>query len=387
MKASDIRRGHVLIIDGQPCRVMDFQHRTPGNLRAFVQVRLRNLTNGNTFDTRLSATEFVEDARLDTKDMQVMYRDANGVHVMDSETYDQFTLDDEVVGDQGQWMESGLNFQAEWLNGRPIAILLPATAELEVVETAPIMKTATKTASTKPAKLSNGVTIQVPEFIGEGERVRVNPAGRGLPGARQVGRPAWSAALAEGGLVLMALGLGAVARSRAVRNARRGPGGAWPAGSRPRPLCCWSLRWCLRTPWRPIADLVHLVEERVGPLFAGSTPAGLALVAALAGLGEEALFRGVLQPALAAHLPLWTAVAATAAAVRTRPFPFPHLCRARGDHRRLSRRDSGPRREPAGADRGARPLRFRGAGAAGGAARKRPFRRTGVKPPPTSRVL
>ena len=94
---------------------------------------------------------------------------------MDAQSYDQYTLDDEVTGDQGQWMEPGMTFQAEWLNGRPIAIMLPATAELEVVETAPIMKTATKTASTKPAKLSNGVTIQVPEFIGEGERVRVNP--------------------------------------------------------------------------------------------------------------------------------------------------------------------------------------------------------------------
>jgi elongation factor P len=175
MKASDIRRGHVLIIDGQPCRVMDFQHRTPGNLRAFVQVRLRNLTSGNTFDTRLSATEFVEDARLDTKDMQVMYRDTNGTHVMDSATYEQYTLDDEVTGDQAPWLESGMTFQAEWLNGRPIAIMLPATAELEVVDTAPTMKTATKTASTKPATLSNGVTIQVPEFINEGERVRVNP--------------------------------------------------------------------------------------------------------------------------------------------------------------------------------------------------------------------
>ena len=175
MKASDIRRGHVLIIDGQPCRVMDFQHRTPGNLRAFVQVRLRNLTSGNTFDTRLSATEFVEDARLDTKEMQVMYRDSNGTHVKDAQSYEQYTLDDEVTGDQGQWLEPGMTFQAEWLNGRPIAIMLPATAELEVVETAPIMKTATKTASTKPAKLSNGVTIQVPEFINEGERVRVNP--------------------------------------------------------------------------------------------------------------------------------------------------------------------------------------------------------------------
>jgi elongation factor P len=105
----------------------------------------------------------------------VLYRDANGVHVMDASTYEQHTLDDEAIGDQGQWLEPGLTFQAEWLGGRPIAIQLPAVAELEVVETAPIMKTATKTASTKPAKLSNGVTIQVPEFIGEGERVRVNP--------------------------------------------------------------------------------------------------------------------------------------------------------------------------------------------------------------------
>ena len=175
MKASDIRRGHVIMVEGQPCRVMDFQHRTPGNLRAFVQVRFRNLNSGNTFDTRLSATAFVEDARLDTKELQVLYRDANGVHVMDASSYEQYTLDAETIGDQAEWLEPGLTFQAEWLGGRPIAIQLPAVAELEVVETAPIMKTATKTASTKPAKLSNGVTIQVPEFIGEGERVRVNP--------------------------------------------------------------------------------------------------------------------------------------------------------------------------------------------------------------------
>ena len=97
MKASDIRRGHVIMVDGQPCRVMDFQHRTPGNLRAFVQVRFRNLNSGNTFDTRLSATEFVEDARLDTKELQVLYRDANGVHVMDADSYEQYTLDDDVA--------------------------------------------------------------------------------------------------------------------------------------------------------------------------------------------------------------------------------------------------------------------------------------------------
>ena len=175
MKASDIRRGHVIFFQGQPCRVMEFTHRTPGNLRAFVQARMRNLNTGSTFEHRFSATEFVEEARLDTKQLQVMYRDANGVHVMDSDTYEQYTLDAETAGDQALWLESGVTFQADWLNGRPISIELPSVAELEVVETAPVMKTATKTASTKPAKLSNGVTIQVPEFISEGERVRVNP--------------------------------------------------------------------------------------------------------------------------------------------------------------------------------------------------------------------
>ena len=175
MKATDVRKGHVILIDGQPCRVMDFTHRTPGNLRAFVQVRFRNLISGNTFDTRLNASDFVDQARLDTKELQVLYRDAQGTHVMDQSTYDQYTLDEDVTGDQTQWLQPEMTFMVEWLGGRPIGITLPSTVELEVVETAPIMKTATKTASTKPALLSNGVTINVPEFVNQGERVRVNP--------------------------------------------------------------------------------------------------------------------------------------------------------------------------------------------------------------------
>ncbi len=175
MKASDIRKGHILIMDGAPCRVMDFQHRTPGNLRAFVQVRLRNLLSGNTFDTRLSATENVESARMDTKELQVLYRDGSGTHVMDQSSYDQFMIDDETAGDAAQWLEPGMTFQAEWLDGRPIGLQLPPVIELEIVETAPAMRGSTKTASSKPAKLSNGVTVQVPEFVSEGERVRVDP--------------------------------------------------------------------------------------------------------------------------------------------------------------------------------------------------------------------
>jgi len=175
VKATDIRRGHVVLIDGQPSRVMEFTHRTPGNLRAFVQLRLRNLVTGNTFDTRVSATDFLDEARLDTKELQVLYRDQSGVHVMDTRTYEQYSLDEEIVGDAGPWLQPEMVVQVEWLNGRPIAIDLPTVIELDVVETSPVMRSATKTASTKPAKLSNGVTVQVPDFISEGQRVRVDP--------------------------------------------------------------------------------------------------------------------------------------------------------------------------------------------------------------------
>ena len=176
--ANDIRKGQVIKFNGEPHLVMETQHRTPGNLRAFVQVRLRNLNNGMSLDHRYSATETVEEARLDTKEMQVLYADGNGVHVMDADTYEQFTLDPEMVGDDAAWMQAEMRFEAVWLEGKPISFKLPSSMELEIVETAPAMKTATKSSSSKPATLSNGVTINVPEFGEQGERVRVNPRER-----------------------------------------------------------------------------------------------------------------------------------------------------------------------------------------------------------------
>jgi elongation factor P len=175
MKASDVRKGHVIMVEGQPCRVMDFQHRTPGNLRAFVQVRMRNLISGNTFDQRYIATEFLNEARLDTKEFQVMYRDDQGVHAMDNETFEQIMIGLDAAGDEVDWLEPEMNFQAEVLDGKVVGLRLPASTEYTIVETAPVMKSATKTASTKPAKLSNGKTINVPEFLEEGTRVRVDP--------------------------------------------------------------------------------------------------------------------------------------------------------------------------------------------------------------------
>ena len=175
MPATQIRRGMVLVFEGEPCRVVEFRHHTPGNLRAMVQAKLKNIRTGNSFEHRFRAADSIEKAAMETHDLEFMYQGGDTYHFMNTENYDQIEMDEETLGDSAQWMQPGMKIQAEYYNGNPIGIQLPNSLNLEIVDTAPVMKTATKTASTKPAKLSNGVIIQVPEFISEGERVRVNP--------------------------------------------------------------------------------------------------------------------------------------------------------------------------------------------------------------------
>lgn len=175
MKASNVRRGNVILFDDQPCRVLEFIHRTPGNLRAFVQMRLRGLKTGNTFDHRFSATEDVDAVPLDRRPLQVLYSDDLGVHAMDSQSYEQFTLDLDAIGDAAPWLEPGREFMVEWYDSMPVSIELPPVVEMEVVETTPALRGATKSASPKPATLSNGVQIKVPDFVDVGEMVRVDP--------------------------------------------------------------------------------------------------------------------------------------------------------------------------------------------------------------------
>jgi elongation factor P len=112
---------------------------------------------------------------METHDLEFMYQGGDTYHFMNVENYDQLEMDEEMLGDNAQWMQPGMRIVAEYYDGRPIGIQLPNTLTLEVVDTAPVMKTATKTASTKPAKLENGVTVNVPEFVSTGEKVRVNP--------------------------------------------------------------------------------------------------------------------------------------------------------------------------------------------------------------------
>ena len=173
--ATQIRRGMVLVFDGQPCRIIEFRHHTPGNLRAMVQAKLKNLKSGSSFEHRFRAADTVEPAFMETHDLEFMYKGGDTYHFMNTENYDQIEMDDEALGDNAQWMQPGMKIQAEFFEGKAIGIRLPNTMTLEIVETAPVMKTATKTASTKPAKLENGVTVNVPEFVATGEKVRVNP--------------------------------------------------------------------------------------------------------------------------------------------------------------------------------------------------------------------
>jgi elongation factor P len=174
--ATQIRRGMVIVFEGEPCRVIEFRHHTPGNLRAMVQAKLKNLRTGSSFEHRFRAADSIDPASMETHDLEFLYQGGDTYHFMNTENYDQLEMDEEMLGDNAQWMQPGMKIQAEYYDGRPVGIKLPNSLVLEVVDTAPVMKTATKTASTKPAKLENGVTINVPEFVGTGDKVKVNPS-------------------------------------------------------------------------------------------------------------------------------------------------------------------------------------------------------------------
>jgi elongation factor P len=175
MPATQIRRGNVIVFNGDPCRIIEFHHHTPGNLRAFVQAKMRNLHTGNTFEHRFRAADTVDKADMETHELQYLYSDAHHYHFMNNATYEMLALDGETLGDAAQWLTENMVLVAEFYEGRAIGVELPNTLELAVVETEPAMTGATKTAMTKPARLSNGAVVQVPSFISEGEMIRVDP--------------------------------------------------------------------------------------------------------------------------------------------------------------------------------------------------------------------
>lgn len=175
MSATQIRKGMIILFNGQPHRVMEFQHRTPGNLRAFVQVRLRNLRSGTSFEHRFSAGDGVERAVLEQHEMDYLYNDNTHYYFMNAETYEQVALDEGMLGDYTGFLKEGARIQVDFFDGQPIAVEMPSAVELKVVETEPELKGATASNSPKPARLETGVVVQVPPFIRPGDVIRVDP--------------------------------------------------------------------------------------------------------------------------------------------------------------------------------------------------------------------
>jgi elongation factor P len=173
--ATQIRRGMAIMFDGEPCRVIEFHHHTPGNLRAMVHAKMRKLKSGTTVEHRFRAADSIDQAALETHELEFMYKAGPVLHFMNTETYDQYELDEETLGDAAPWVTEGMRIVAEFFEGSPVAIDLPNSMTLEIAETAPVLRGATKTSSNKPATLSNGVTVSVPEYLSTGDRVRVNP--------------------------------------------------------------------------------------------------------------------------------------------------------------------------------------------------------------------
>ena len=173
--ATQLRRGMTILFDGALCKVLEFRHHTPGNLRAMVQTKLRNLRTGASFEHRFRSADTVERATLEQHEMEYLYSDGSQHHFMNTENYEQIALSQEDLGDAVQWLSPGLRIQAEFYEGTPIGINLPQALELTVVRTEPTLKGATISNVNKPATLENGVTIQVPPFVNEGDRIRVDP--------------------------------------------------------------------------------------------------------------------------------------------------------------------------------------------------------------------
>ncbi len=154
--------------------VFSVAHRTPGNLRGFVQAKMRSLRTGSMTENRFSSEDKVEKAMMDEQEMEYLYDDGEYYYFMNTETYEQMHLMKDLLGDATQYLIPQLKVKVEFYEGKPISVELPATVDMTVVETEPGLKGATVSNVTKPAKLETGLMVQVPAFITEGEKIRVN---------------------------------------------------------------------------------------------------------------------------------------------------------------------------------------------------------------------
>jgi elongation factor P len=176
ISSTQMRPGMVIKFNNELHSVFSVAHRTPGNLRGFVQAKMRNLRSGNMTEHRFSSEDKVEKAQLDQIEMEYLYDDGEYFYFMNTENYEQMHLTKDLLGDATSYLIPQLKVSVEFYEGKPISVELPATVDLTVVETEPGLKGATVSNVTKPAKMETGLMVQVPPFITEGEKIRVNTA-------------------------------------------------------------------------------------------------------------------------------------------------------------------------------------------------------------------
>jgi len=174
LSATQLRPGMVIKFNNELYSVFSMTHRTPGNLRGFVQAKMRSLRTGSMTEHRFSSEDKVEKAQLDEHDMEYLYDDGEYFYFMNVENYEQMHLTRDLLGDATNYLIPQLKVTVEFYEGKPISVELPATVDMTVVETEPGLKGATVSNVTKPAKMETGLVVQVPPFITEGEKIRVN---------------------------------------------------------------------------------------------------------------------------------------------------------------------------------------------------------------------
>jgi elongation factor P len=171
-----MRPGMIIKHNNDLHAVFSVEHRTPGNLRAFIQAKLRNLRTGAMFEHRFRSADAIDKINVDEVAMEFLYADGGDFYFMNTENYEQLHLNRDTLGDAVDYLIPNLQIKVEFYDGKAVGVELPQTVELTVVETEPGLKSATASSVTKPAKVETGLVVQVPPFINEGEKIRVDTA-------------------------------------------------------------------------------------------------------------------------------------------------------------------------------------------------------------------
>jgi len=172
--AGELKKGITIMLDGQLYQVLDYNHIKIGRGSAQIRIRLRDIKGGHTIERSFQASEKFAKVFLERRPVQFLYSDGDLYHFMDSETYDQFAVEKNLMGDALNYLKENMNLEIVIYKGSAIGVELPVSVELKVTETGPGFKGNTASAGGKPAKLETGITIQVPFFLNTGDMIKVD---------------------------------------------------------------------------------------------------------------------------------------------------------------------------------------------------------------------